>query len=58
MRWIGVALAIGFAAFALVTVVRGRDDVPRAPTESIDAASKAELERVLRDSGAGEATPP
>lgn len=56
MRWIGVALALGVAAFALANVdwrTRSRQDPPAR--ESISDASHAELERVLRDSGAGEA---
>ena len=58
MRWIGVALAIGLAAFALANVLARRDSAAPAPTERIGDASKAELERVLRESGAGEAATP
>jgi hypothetical protein len=61
MRWLGVALAIGLAAVAFATVVRERAP-KRAPdaatTETIDEASRSELERVLRESGAGEAGRP
>lgn len=58
MRWIGVALAIGLAAFALASVFARRDVPGPAPSEHIGDASKSELERVLRESGAGEATTP
>ena len=58
MRWIGVALAIGIAAFALANVVTRVRSESRAPRETISAQSKAELERVLRDAGAGEAAKP
>lgn len=58
MRWIGIALAIGLAAIALVTLVRSeRAAQSSARHESIDDASRAELEAVLRKSGAGEASP-
>ncbi|MCU0670597.1 MAG: hypothetical protein MUF70_14805 [Myxococcota bacterium] len=58
MRWIGIALAIGLAAIALVTLVRSeRTAQSSARHESIDDASRAELEAVLRKSGAGEASP-
>jgi|MudIll2142460700_1097286.scaffolds.fasta_scaffold208066_2 hypothetical protein len=57
MRWIGVALAIGIAAFALANVV-WRDTGKPATGESISDASRAELDRVLRESGAGEAAKP
>lgn len=58
MRWIGIVLAVGLAAIALVTLVRReRAATPAAPQhESIDAASRAELDAILRKSGAGEAT--
>ena len=58
MRWIGVALAIGVAAFALASVVRRHRVEPPAAHEAISDASRAELERVLRDRGAGEAAKP
>lgn len=55
MRWIGIALAIGLAAIALVTLVQSeRASQSLARHESIDDASRAELETVLRRSGAGE----
>ena len=57
MRWIGVALAIGVAAVALANVAWRGDRTPVAG-ESIDESSRAELERVLRESGAGEAAKP
>jgi hypothetical protein len=60
MRWIGVALALGVAAFALANV-DWRSDArkPAQQTrEAIGDASHAELERVLRESGAGEAREP
>ena len=57
MRWIGVALAIGIAAFALANVVWRDTGKPAAP-ETISDASRAELDRVLRESGAGEAAKP
>lgn len=55
MRWIGIALAVGLAAIALVTLLRN-ERASQAPArhESIDDASRAELEAVLRKSGAGE----
>jgi hypothetical protein len=58
MRWIGIALALGLAALAFATLLQ-RGGAPRAPAppEAIDAASRAKLEKVLRESGAGEATP-
>jgi len=57
MRWIGVALALGVAAFALANVEWRSHASRPAPqaSESISDASRAELERVLRDSSAGEA---
>jgi hypothetical protein len=58
MRWLGIALAIGLAAIALVTVARDRAASrtrSATPAESIGEASRSELERVLRESGAGEA---
>jgi hypothetical protein len=59
MRWLGFALAIGLAAVAFATVVRdrapARAPVAAAPPESIGEASRSELERVLRESHAGEA---
>jgi len=58
MRWLGIALAIGLAAIALATVARDRAASrarAAAPAESIGEASHSELERVLRESGAGEA---
>jgi hypothetical protein len=58
MRWIGVALAIGLAAFALANVRARRDAPSPVPIERIGDASKAELERVLRESGAGEGATP
>lgn len=58
MRWIGIALAVGLAALALATLVRSdRAGKPEPRHESIDDASRAELEAVLRKSGAGEAAP-
>lgn len=55
MRWIGIALAVGLAAVALVTLVRSeRASQASARHETIDDASHAELEAVLRKSGAGE----
>ena len=55
MRWIGVALAIGVAALALASVFwRTSSGIPQ-PSEAIGDASHAKLERVLRESGAGEA---
>jgi hypothetical protein len=60
MRWIGVALALGVAAFALANVdwrSLASKPAPQA-RESISDASRAELEQVLRDSGAGEARKP
>lgn len=59
MRWIGVALAIGAAAFALASAVWWWDRAAEpAPRETISDASRAELDRVLRESGAGEAAKP
>ena len=57
MRWIGVALAIGIAAFALANVV-WRDAGKPAARETIGDASRAALDRVLRESGPGEAAKP
>lgn len=57
MRWIGVALALCVAAVALANVA-WRDARPTVAGESIGDASRAELERVLRDAGAGEAAKP
>jgi len=57
MRWIGIALAIGVAAVALANVA-WRDARTPGAGESIGDASRAELERVLRDAGAGEAAKP
>jgi hypothetical protein len=60
MRWIGIALAVGLAAIALMTLVRserGARAPARAQHESIDDTSRAELEAVLRKSGAGESSP-
>ncbi|RIK99753.1 MAG: hypothetical protein DCC71_19915 [Proteobacteria bacterium] len=60
MRWIGIALALGLAALAFATLLqRGGGGGPRsaATPEAIDEASRAQLEEVLRKSGAGEATP-
>jgi hypothetical protein len=55
MRWIGIALAVGLAALALVTLVRSDRRAQQEPRhESIDDASRAKLEAVLRKSGAGE----
>lgn len=57
MRWIGVALAIAAAAFAFASLRAPRDEKPAA-RETIGDASRAELERVLRETGAGEAAKP
>ena len=60
MRWIGVALAVGVAVFALAKLdarMTGRHRTG-TPPESIGNASRAKLERVLHDAGAGEAARP
>jgi len=59
MRWIGVALAVGVAVFALAKLdarMTGRHRP--AAQETIGDASRARLERVLHDSGAGRAAKP
>jgi len=59
MRWIGVALAVGVAVFALAKLdARIAARHRGAARESISDASHAKLERVLHDSGAGEAAKP
>jgi 16S rRNA C1402 N4-methylase RsmH len=59
MRWIGVALAVGVAVFALAKLdarMTGRHRT--GAQEAISDASHARLERVLHDAGAGEAAKP
>jgi demethoxyubiquinone hydroxylase (CLK1/Coq7/Cat5 family) len=54
MRWIGVALAIAAAAFAFASLLARDVEPPAPPRETISDASRAELDRVLREAGAGE----
>ena len=55
MRWIGIALAVGLAAIALVTLVRSeRASQSSARHESIDDASRAELETCCASPAPGE----
>jgi hypothetical protein len=59
MRWIAVALAVGVAVFALTKLdARITARHRSGAREAIGDASRARLERVLHDSGAGEAATP
>jgi hypothetical protein len=54
-RWLALSLGFGAAALAIWALASRR---PAPPLDDIDAASRAQLEQVLRQADAEKASPP
>jgi hypothetical protein len=54
-RWLAILLGLGAAALAVWALALRRPD---PPMDDIDAASRVQLEKVLRDAEAEPAEPP
>jgi hypothetical protein len=54
-RWLALLLGFGIAAVAIWSLTSRR---PAPPLDDIDAASRAQLEQVLRQAEAEKGTPP